>query len=432
MGRPLGSRLGMGLASLLVLGRIGSAQAPGAPADEFFSDAVLHQISLRVNSRDWQALKENFESNQYYPCDLVWNGVVIRNVGIRSRGFGSRSGTKPGLRVDIDRYNQRQEFLGLKSFVLDNLLQDSSTLKERLSFGLFRRLGLPAPRAAHARLYVNGAYAGLYGVVESIDKRFLARVFGADETGRVENGGYLFEYRWHYPYYFEYLGSDLAPYEELFERRTREFDPEEDAYRPLEEWIRTLDRAPDGDVAEALAPYVDLPLFMKQLAVDNFLAERDGLLGYAGLNNVYLYRFEGRRRAQFLPWDKDNSFAAADYPILQGVDDNVLARRAMAVPALKTAYLRALLAAVEAASELDPDDPRGWLEREVERAYEQVRAWVLADPFKPYSDEEFESAVEALRTFARVRPAFVRCEVALLADPEAARAWCAPPGYRHP
>src|SRR6266446_1964132 len=38
------------------------------PADRFFDDSVLHDISLAINSRDWDALKANFLDNTYYPC----------------------------------------------------------------------------------------------------------------------------------------------------------------------------------------------------------------------------------------------------------------------------------------------------------------------------------------------------------------------------
>ena len=70
----------------------------------------------------------------------------MRNSGVRSRGLGSRSGTKPGLRVDFDRYSSNQTFLGLKSLVLDNLTQDESGVKESVTMRLFARLGVPAPR----------------------------------------------------------------------------------------------------------------------------------------------------------------------------------------------------------------------------------------------------------------------------------------------
>ena len=62
------------------------------PAVEFFDDSGLHDVKLWINSRDWETLKTNFLSNAYYPADLQWRTTTVRNVGIRSRGNGSRSG----------------------------------------------------------------------------------------------------------------------------------------------------------------------------------------------------------------------------------------------------------------------------------------------------------------------------------------------------
>src|SRR5262245_19344384 len=59
-----------------------------APADAFFSDATLHEIRLTISARDWEALKENFRDNFYYPVDFKWRNETIRSVGIRSRGTG--------------------------------------------------------------------------------------------------------------------------------------------------------------------------------------------------------------------------------------------------------------------------------------------------------------------------------------------------------
>ena len=82
---------------------------PTLPSDALFNDAVLHEIRLEINSRDWQTLKDNYLTNEYYPCDFRWNGQVVRNVGIRSRGQASRSATKPSLRVDFNRYTDRPD-----------------------------------------------------------------------------------------------------------------------------------------------------------------------------------------------------------------------------------------------------------------------------------------------------------------------------------
>src|SRR5512143_561339 len=174
------------------------APAPGPPAgtdpvkpvslsDPFFDDSVVQSITLNINSKDWQSLKEHYLDNTYYPCDMRWNGQVVRNIGIRSRGTGSRSGSKPGLRVDFDRYTSSQTFLGLKSFILRNQTQDASNMHERISMLLFRRLGVKASREAFTRLFVNNGYAGLYTIVESVDKTFLTTAFD-------ENDGYLYKY----------------------------------------------------------------------------------------------------------------------------------------------------------------------------------------------------------------------------------------------
>ena len=115
---------------------------------------MVRDVRITINSADWAALKQNFKENIYYPCSIQVLGVTYHNVGIRSRGLGSRSETKPGLRVDADRYAVDQTIAGLKSFVLDNLVQDPSMLKERLTMAFFRRMGLArAARSARASLY---------------------------------------------------------------------------------------------------------------------------------------------------------------------------------------------------------------------------------------------------------------------------------------
>ncbi len=142
------------IALALALGLVG-VPALGLHAQsssDLFNPQVLHRIDLDIHSDDWAKLKENFRENQYYPVDLTWNGEKARNAGVRSRGFGSRSGTKPSLRIDFDRYAGAQSFLGLKSLVLDNPLQDASGVHETVSSWFFSRFAIPAPRAAHAVL----------------------------------------------------------------------------------------------------------------------------------------------------------------------------------------------------------------------------------------------------------------------------------------
>ena len=384
------------------------------PADALFNDAVLHEIRLSINSRDWQSLKSHYLENTYYPSDLRWGSQVVRNVGIRSRGTGSRSGVKPGLRVDFDRSATDQKFLGLKSFILRNNTQDPSNVHERLSMLLFRRMNLPAPREAHTRLFVNNEYVGLYTIVESIDKAFLRRKFDDDE-------GYLFKYDYPadaQPYRFEYRGPDPGLYVPLpFQPETHEADPKPEF---IEQMVWTINETRGEVFRTAMAEYLDLQKFVRHLAVENFLADTDGFLGNWAMNNFYLYRFGKKSGATLIAWDKSEAFKGGlEYPITQGIADvpswlqNRLVQRAFELPDLAALYLETLAGCVRSAGERDAEslDGRGWLERELAREYEQIRDAALEDPLKPFTNDEFAQAVSNLLAFARQRGEFVTQEV---------------------
>ncbi len=289
-------------------------QPDPASSSALFNSDVVQRVDLRLHTSDWEKLKQNFQQNTYYPADMVFNGQTVRNTGIRSRGLGSRSATKPGLRVDFDRYAADQTFLGLKSLVLDNLTQDPSGVRETLTMKLFARLGIPAPREAHVRLYINNDYAGLYAVVESIDKNFLARIFGSigEDT---QNDGFLYEFNYLDPWTFSYFGPDLEPYKARFDPKTHENATDHNKFSPIENLVRLANQLEPDQFLPVLGEHLDLPAFMRYIAAQNFVGQNDGFLGYAGMNNFYLYRLENSTRHVFLAWDEDNAFWGPDFPI---------------------------------------------------------------------------------------------------------------------
>ena len=405
-----------------------SAQTEPAPdpSDPFFDDTVLHEIRLAINSKDWETLEANYLANDYYPCDFKWGSYIVRNVGIRSRGTGSRSGVKPGLRVDFDRYTSDQKFLGLKSFVLRNNTQDQSNLHERMSMLFFRRMGVTATsREAHAKLYVNNDYAGLYTIVESVDRTFLGKHFPSDE-------GFLYKYDYNatdLPYYFEYKGSDSASYVPLpFKPETHESDPQP---QPFVDMIRTVAESSDAVFRSQIAQFLDLASFIKHIAIEVFLGDGDGFVGNYGMNNFYLYRLPNENLFTFIPWDKSETFRdGPTYPIFHNIYDvpepirNRLAIRALAYDDLRNLYLDTLLECARVMSEVPAVTPapatpetRGWMEQEIDRQYAQIRDAALADTEKPYTNDQFTAAVEAMRVFARERDDFVRAEVARVRPP---------------
>src|SRR5712675_1921753 len=142
------------LTCIAVIPASARAQTPTPdPTAAFFDDSVVHDVYFTINSKDWETLKVNYLDNAYYPVDFRWGTNTqqgVRNAGIRSRGTGSRSGEKPGLRLDFDRYSSVQTFLGLKSLIFRNSTQDPTNMHERISMLLFKKLGLVAPREIFA------------------------------------------------------------------------------------------------------------------------------------------------------------------------------------------------------------------------------------------------------------------------------------------
>lgn len=385
------------------------ASAHAQSTDDLFNSSVLQRVDLWVHDSDWEKLKQNFRENEYYPADFVWNGQTVRNVGIRSRGFGSRSGSKPGLRVDFNRYTDRQEFLGLKSVILDNLTQDPSTIRETTTMKMFARLGIPAPREAHVRLYRNDEYVGLYVLVESIDKSFLARIFGSIEDD-VQNDGYLFEYKYQQgnPWRFEYLGSDLDPYKLRFEAKTRENESDHNKYAPIETLVRLANDLPSDQYLERLSEHLDLQAFIRYVAAQNFMGQNDGFVGYDGMNNFYFYRLEGQSRHVFLAWDEDVAFWGDELPIDVRHEENVLMRKAMEVPELRELYYATLRQATNIADTPVEGSETPWLEEEVRRQLDLIDAALREDPVKPYSMDDFETARAHVINFSRSRGRYVQ------------------------
>lgn len=366
-----------------------AAAGPAAAQDPIYDQSVLHETRIVMDPGDWRALRENFRTNQYYAANVSIDGEVVQQVGIRSRGKGSRSGEKPGLKVDMNRYVSGQEFHGRKSVILDNLIQDPTFLREPLAYAVFEAMGIAAPRISHTRLTVNDEYWGVYTLVEDITKPFLEARLGDKE-------GNLFSYEYTFEYDFSYRGPDSRAYVPV------PFEPEtnEDSLDPsgLVAFIRTANEAPDASFVSAISSFIDVSRFLTHIAVENAIAEQDGFLGSQGMNNFYLYQYAGQSRFVLIPWDKDTTFVSPSWPILSRIETNVLARRILADPAQMAAYRDAVRRAAEVAVNASFLVPR------LDAMYAVIRNAALEDRKKPYTNEEFELGVSGLRALIAARP----------------------------
>ncbi|OLD64234.1 MAG: hypothetical protein AUI33_12390, partial [Ignavibacteria bacterium 13_1_40CM_2_61_4] len=122
-------------------------------------------------------LESNPHSDAYRKGTFVHDGVVYSGVGIRYRGQTSRFIPKKHWKVKFGKDHRFTTPGGrrARSINLNSFYGDRSYLRETLSYGLWRDLGEPYLETSHVRMYVNGAYQGLYLELEPPNEDFMAR-----------------------------------------------------------------------------------------------------------------------------------------------------------------------------------------------------------------------------------------------------------------
>ncbi len=376
--------------SVLLAGKAAWAQT----TDDFYDDSVLQEVQLTMDPADWATLLANYTQNTRYPVSFQWRNTTVTQSGIRARGSGSRNPIKPGLEVDFDYYVSKQSFLGNSTVYMKNLSEEPSMLTERLSMKMFRRMGLPAPREAHVKVYLNGSYLGLFLLVESIDTSYVQRNLG-------NNNGTIYEYDYDDSYHFEDLGSDPTLYTPTIFSPSPKKDPNPQL---LASMIQAINQSSDSNFLSAVSQYCDPRLFMAHVAMEDFLTEEDGMVSDAGMENFYVYRRGDKDFMQFLAWDKDYTFHNLMRQISWNTDTNVFTRRGMANSDLRNAYLDTLANAAAAAG----NGTTGWLYQEAQREYQQIEQAALDDPIKQCgthtcTQDEFEADVQVVLQFAQYR-----------------------------
>jgi len=168
--------------------------------------------------------------------------------------------------------------------------------------------------------------------------------------------------------------------------------------------VRLVNNTSSGSYEQSVGAVLDLEAFVRYIAVQNFVAQNDGFNGYDGMNNFYFYRLENSTKHVFIAWDEDNAFLGPDFQIATRLDDNILTRSTLQVPAYSSQYYTVLQEAATSASD--------WIQGETQRQLSLIADAMQADTLKPYTNAEYAAARDIMLAFGPARVTFVRCEVA--------------------
>ncbi|WP_454054648.1 CotH kinase family protein [Clostridium sp. Marseille-Q7071] len=153
-----------------------------------FDKNKVMEIDINISQEDWDWTIENATEEEYKNANISINGETYYNVGIRPKGNSSLSmiasddtTDRYSFKIKFDEYVDGQTLHGLNKLVINNVMSDTTYMKEYLSYDLYTAMGIPTPAYAYANIKINGEDWGLYLAVEVIEESFLERNYGTLE-----------------------------------------------------------------------------------------------------------------------------------------------------------------------------------------------------------------------------------------------------------
>lgn len=161
---------------------------------EIDKDKVM-TFEIKVHEEEWQNMLDNAINEEYISADITINGTTIENVGIRPKGNSSLTTIanddttdRYSFKIKFDEYVDGQTWKGLDKIVVNNMISDSTYLKEYLSYDIMRYIGVKTPLFAFADISVNGETWGFYLAIEDMDSSYIDRVYnGEGELYKPDN-----------------------------------------------------------------------------------------------------------------------------------------------------------------------------------------------------------------------------------------------------
>ncbi|HWR75442.1 MAG TPA: CotH kinase family protein, partial [Bacteroidales bacterium] len=293
-----------GILFFFLLTQYGSAQPALPDNGPLYADTTVPRIDITINPDTLEWIYYNPESDREFRAVFAFTSGTIHDiidpVGFRLRGNTSRYSKKKSFKVSFNTYTEGGKYYGVEKLNLNGEHNDPSVMRSKLMWDILRKWEIPAPRANHVRVYINGNYYGLYLNVEHIDEEFVLSRFG-NKDGNL--------YKCLYPADLAYLGADPDSYKlmsgdrPVYELMT---NTEENDYSDLAAFISVLENSPDERLICDLEALFNTYDYLKLMAADIFCGDWDGYI--YNKNNFYLYHNTETGKMEYIPYDVDNTF----------------------------------------------------------------------------------------------------------------------------
>ncbi len=437
-----------------------------------FDTSYVHEINVEISEEDWADLLANPTDKTKYETTVTIDGEVIENVSFATKGNTSLSqvaasdSDRYSFKLNFGKFADGQTYQGLDKLNLNNLYSDATYMKDYISYRIMAETGVASPLVSYVSLSINGEVYGLYLAVEEIGDSFLERNYGedygelykpeSDSLGGMgnaekpendnmpdtENGGmpdFSGDFDEEMPERPDMMnmqdmtdmpempeggfgggafggsskGADLAytddeidSYSDIFDNA--ETDADEEDYQRVIEALKQL------STGENLETCLNVEAVLRYFAAHNFVINYDSYTGNM-LHNYYLYEDDGI--LTMLPWDYNLAFGGfgggtaeecinypIDSPLSSGVSEDD--RPMWGKLAGNEEYLELYHSYLDEL--LTNYFESGEFETEIDAVYEMIRPYVESDPTAFYTADEFDTAVETLKSFCLLRAESVR------------------------
>ena len=309
-----------------------------------FSHNTISEIEIQITQAEWDGLlsdmNDTLRTGNYRKANLSYKGLAgdefVEDIGFRTRGnttriipenptgvynrahFKVKFNLPFGLTDGTTEYEERKERRFKKNRELNlkwNMNDDESQIRELYSYDFLNRVGVYTPKTGATRLYIKigsneRKYFGVYTLIESVDKSFLKKRYGADG-----NDGNLYKCLWQNfgPATLQKnncSNSDVGlnigvknwqtNYRPGYDRQTNDSDTN---YSDLINFVNNINDKSGADLKSYLDANFEVGRFIKWVAANMLIGMPDDYWSMG--NNYYLY-FNNAGKIEFIPYDYDH------------------------------------------------------------------------------------------------------------------------------
>ncbi len=321
---------------------------------ELFDEESIPEFALELSAESMAALRSS--PYDWVSGTFTYDGEVFENVGVRTKGSSSWRGIddKPALKVKFDKYVDDQRFLDLSELTLNNMVGDYSMMHERVAYLFYREAGVPARRAHHAHLTLNGQDYGLYVHTESSTRKMIEPWF--DDSGSL----------------WEFSDSELD--DTYVEGMQLEFG-EEDKSKLYE--ATSLLQGTGAIDMDAVESAIDMEAFQRYWAVSIVVTQYDGYPYRYPADDAYVYHDPESDQLKFMPHGVDEAFYYPDTD--PSSPSSRLGWKCSATPGCYERMVELAYESLDLIEAMDPD-PLTYFDQ----VREQIDPYVQSDPKKEY------------------------------------------------